>query len=82
MKYVSDQQNYGVTDYWNSPYELVMVDEFQDASQARARLAKALVEDKDACLFAVGDDWQSINRFAGADLSDWTIRPALRPVPS
>ncbi len=57
---------------WNSPYELVMVDEFQDASQARARLAKALVEDKDACLFAVGDDWQSINRFAGADLAVMT----------
>jgi predicted transglutaminase-like cysteine proteinase len=23
MKYVSDKQNYGVTDYWNSPYELM-----------------------------------------------------------
>lgn len=57
---------------WRSPYELVMVDEFQDASQARARLIKALVAKPDTCLFAVGDDWQSINRFAGADLSVMT----------
>lgn len=57
---------------WVSPYELVMVDEFQDASLARARMVKALVEKPDCCLFAVGDDWQSINRFAGADLSVMT----------
>jgi superfamily I DNA/RNA helicase len=29
----------------------------------------ALVRGSDKYLFAVGDDWQSINRFAGADLS-------------
>lgn len=57
---------------WTSPYELVMVDEFQDASLARARLVKALMAKKDTCLFAVGDDWQSINRFAGADLAVMT----------
>ena len=57
---------------WVSPYELVMVDEFQDASFARARLVKALMARQDACLFAVGDDWQSINRFAGADLAVMT----------
>jgi len=55
-----------------SPFQLVMVDEFQDASSARARLAKALVAKPDRHLFAVGDDWQSINRFAGADLSVMT----------
>ena len=57
---------------WVSPYELVMVDEFQDASHARARLARALVAQPGRHLFAVGDDWQSINRFAGADLSVMT----------
>lgn len=57
---------------WESPYELVMVDEFQDASQARARLVAGLVQKPDRCLFAVGDDWQSINRFAGSDLSVMT----------
>jgi DNA helicase-4 len=57
---------------WASPYELVMVDEFQDASQARARLVAGLVKDTGRHLFAVGDDWQSINRFAGADLGVMT----------
>lgn len=57
---------------WASPYELVMVDEFQDASQARARLVASLVSAPGCHLFAVGDDWQSINRFAGADLSVMT----------
>lgn len=53
-------------------YDLVLVDEFQDASQARARLARALVAKPHRYLLAVGDDWQSINRFAGADLSVMT----------
>ncbi|MBL8926390.1 MAG: UvrD-helicase domain-containing protein, partial [Pseudonocardia sp.] len=53
-------------------YDLVLVDEFQDASRARARLAKALVDRPHRHLLAVGDDWQSINRFAGADLSVMT----------
>jgi DNA helicase IV len=57
---------------WTSPYDLVMVDEFQDASQARVRLVAALVNAPDKHLFAVGDDWQSINRFAGADLGVMT----------
>lgn len=57
---------------WESPYELVMVDEFQDASRARTRLTRALVDHPGRHLFAVGDDWQSINRFAGADLQVMT----------
>ncbi len=57
---------------WKSPYELVMVDEFQDSSQARARLVRSLLTEPDKCFFAVGDDWQSINRFAGADLEVMT----------
>lgn len=57
---------------WAPPYELVMVDEFQDASRARARLTRALVHQPGRFLCVVGDDWQSINRFAGADLSVMT----------
>ena len=57
---------------WTSPFDLVMVDEFQDASQARARLVAGLMRGQDKYLFAVGDDWQSINRFAGADLAVMT----------
>lgn len=59
-------------DRWQSPYELVMVDEFQDTSWARARLTRALVRKPSRFLFAVGDDWQSINRFAGSDISVMT----------
>jgi DNA helicase-4 len=51
------------------PYELVMVDEFQDSSQARARFVRGLLKEPGRYLLAVGDDWQSINRFAGADVS-------------
>ncbi|VVE15906.1 DNA helicase II [Pandoraea communis] len=60
------------TGRYEAPYELVMADEFQDASQARARLCRALVQKPGRYLFAVGDDWQSINRFAGADVSVMT----------
>jgi DNA helicase-4 len=57
---------------WRSKFELVMVDEFQDASQARARILIGLTQRPRTCLFGVGDDWQSINRYAGADLSVMT----------
>jgi DNA helicase IV len=56
----------------DTPYELVLVDEFQDASRARARLVRGLVGKPGRFLLTVGDDWQSINRFAGADLSVMT----------
>lgn len=53
-------------------YQLIMVDEFQDVSQSRLRLIKALKSKKQQHLFAVGDDWQSINRFAGSYLGCMT----------
>jgi DNA helicase-4 len=57
---------------WASPYRLVLVDEFQDSSRARARLLQSLVRGPGRYLFAVGDDWQSINRFSGADIGVMT----------
>lgn len=57
---------------WSSPFGLVMIDEFQDVSHARARLVAGLINKPGRCMFAVGDDWQSINRFAGADLGVMT----------
>lgn len=53
-------------------YDLVMVDEFQDASNARARVVRGLLQRPGRFLLTVGDDWQSINRFAGADISVMT----------
>ncbi|WP_170756510.1 UvrD-helicase domain-containing protein [Ruegeria lacuscaerulensis] len=53
-----------------SPFRHILVDEFQDISRSRGRLVKALkAQHSDARVFAVGDDWQSIYRFAGSDIN-------------
>ncbi|KHD88361.1 MAG: hypothetical protein OM95_09475 [Bdellovibrio sp. ArHS] len=58
---------------YRSPYKFICIDEFQDISQGRRRLVKALLDQHaEASLFAVGDDWQGIYRFAGADLDIFT----------
>ena len=49
------------------PYRYILVDEFQDISAGRMELLKAL-QKEDTVYFLVGDDWQSINRFAGSDV--------------
>lgn len=60
---------YTETGRYVSPFRHILVDEFQDISQSRARLVKALkVQHPDVRVFAVGDDWQSIFRFAGSDI--------------
>lgn len=61
------------TGRYRSPYSLILADEFQDISEPSARLIKALKHQKPFTkLFAVGDDWQSIYRFAGSDLTIFT----------
>lgn len=53
-----------------SPWKHILVDEFQDISPQRALLLAALrKQNKQTCLFAVGDDWQAIYRFSGAELA-------------
>ena len=55
---------------YNNPFGYILVDEFQDISPRRARLLKALLDrSATAQLFAVGDDWQAIYRFAGSDIA-------------
>ena len=52
-----------------SPWKHILVDEFQDISPQRAALLSALrAQNKHTSLFAVGDDWQAIYRFSGAQL--------------
>ena len=58
------------TGHYRNPYTYILIDEFQDISPARARLLKALVgQSPGNRLFAVGDDWQAISRYAGSDIS-------------
>ena len=52
---------------WDSPYDHVLVDEFQDISRGRMKLLAAMKRESTA-YFLVGDDWQSIYRFAGSDV--------------
>lgn len=50
-------------------YDWVLVDEYQDISQARLDLIKGLrALNPKMRLLAVGDDWQTINSFAGSDV--------------
>lgn len=52
-----------------TPLKWIMIDEYQDFSYLFFALTKAI---RELCpsskLFAVGDDWQAINRFAGSDV--------------
>ena len=51
-------------------YKYILIDEFQDMSLGRYALIKALKSaNPEAKLYAVGDDWQSIFRFTGSDIS-------------
>lgn len=53
-----------------SPYKYILIDEFQDISIGRYNLIKSLIQQNpEQKLFAVGDDWQSVYRFTGSDLS-------------
>ncbi len=59
---------YVVDGKYSNPYKYVIIDEYQDISQARYKLLDCLRKSNDYELFCVGDDWQSIYRFAGSDI--------------
>lgn len=79
-KYLSDHKEIDFNDMINlaseyirqgkyiNPYKYVIVDEYQDISKARFMLLDCLRKSRDYELFCVGDDWQSIYRFAGSDI--------------
>lgn len=51
-------------------YDYILIDEFQDISMDRYRFLQALRREQPLTkLFCVGDDWQSIYRFAGSDMA-------------
>ena len=58
---------------YESKYKFLLVDEFQDISEGRARILHSLQKNTPTIKFlAVGDDWQSIYRFTGSDISIMT----------
>ena len=55
---------------YTEEYDYILVDEFQDISIDRFNLLQALRRKEPLTkLFCVGDDWQSIFRFSGSDLT-------------
>ena len=51
-------------------YRYILLDEVQDLSRNRFLLVREILRKNPGCkLFAVGDDWQSIYRFTGSDLT-------------
>lgn len=57
-------------DLYRNTYDHVLVDEYQDLSHQRYELIHALMNKNKNCkLFCVGDDWQGIMGFSGANLN-------------
>ncbi len=54
---------------YQNKYKCVIVDEYQDISKSRFGLLNNMRKSNNFDLFCVGDDWQSIYRFAGSDIS-------------
>ncbi|MTI71103.1 MAG: hypothetical protein FH751_12710 [Firmicutes bacterium] len=57
---------------YNVDYKYIIIDEYQDISASRYKLIKAIRDMTNAKVMCVGDDWQSIYRFAGSDIDLFT----------
>ena len=56
-------------DKWRAQFEYILIDEYQDTNAAQYQLVKLLVnENQNICV--VGDDWQSIYSWRGADFTN------------
>lgn len=63
-KYIKDKRYLNDIDY-----EYIIVDEYQDISDGEYILAKQTSNITNSKVFAVGDDWQSIYSFRGANIN-------------
>lgn len=54
---------------YKSDFKYVIVDEYQDMSKITYNILTSLRENNYYKLYCVGDDWQSIYRFAGSDVN-------------
>lgn len=70
---ISQSTDFVQSGEYESTFDYIIIDEYQDVSKARFKLIKALLDQKpNTKLFCVGDDWQSIYRFAGSDIGLFT----------
>ena len=63
------ENNEGVRQKWCNQFKYILIDEYQDTNSAQYRLIKLLVNDKQN-IAVVGDDWQSIYSWRGADFKN------------
>lgn len=54
---------------WQQKFNHILIDEYQDTNAAQYALIKSLIN-KDRNICVVGDDWQSIYSFRGADFTN------------
>ena len=58
-----------VREKWRTQFKYILIDEYQDTNAAQYQLVKLLVnEEQNICV--VGDDWQSIYSWRGADFTN------------
>ncbi len=57
-----------ISNKYNSKYQYILVDEFQDVNKLQVELIKLMLTEQTQ-LFCVGDDWQSIYGFRGSNVN-------------
>jgi DNA helicase-2/ATP-dependent DNA helicase PcrA len=60
------QQNPHILEEYQKRFKYIMVDEYQDTNRAQYMLVKSLAEGS-RNIFVIGDDWQSVYSWRGAD---------------
>ena len=63
------RDNKMVREKWRTQFQYILIDEYQDTNAAQYQLVKYLVNDEQN-LCVVGDDWQSIYSWRGADFTN------------
>jgi len=58
-----------IREKWRSHFKYILIDEYQDTNAAQYQIVKLLIND-DQNICVVGDDWQSIYSWRGADFTN------------
>ncbi len=63
------RENIEVRKRWQDRFQHILIDEYQDTNSVQYKLVKSLVNEKQN-ICVVGDDWQSIYSWRGADFTN------------